>query len=203
MLKVLFVVALAAAVSAALGRQTDVAFVDTYDDIPAIVGVPDLNPIGLYHGIIYAGASVSNRPANTRGIAPSSGQNVAIAEIRADLLDLGEVSLRPFATLTRSHNVTSFDLLSLFFGFTISTGTSLTGVPISGTLTVVGYRLDGTSVEEQFDFTPTGLLNAPPSKAVLSNKFTYLQNVTIASPVTLVSVDTTISFDNLTHINRY
>lgn len=119
------------------------------------------------------------------------------------MLQLGQLTLNTYATITRDSTIKSFDLQSFYFGFGTDTGTTI-GLAQPGTLSVVGYTEDGKALPvETFSYAPDTTLNGALVYAELPATWKNLQNVTLAvADSSPVAERTYIGLDNVRHINH-
>ncbi|KAF2148769.1 hypothetical protein K461DRAFT_315758 [Myriangium duriaei CBS 260.36] len=136
----------------------------------------------------------------TTGLAPQSGAQFAVSAVLLDILQLGTLTLNTFLTIDTGAEITSFDLLSFYWGLELS-GVGADPLAESGTIYVVGYDINGKQLVKNFSVVPTRIIAAPMVQAVLPD-FKNLQNVTIAVLKSeLPPARTNLVLDNVIHVN--
>ncbi|KAK5170314.1 uncharacterized protein LTR77_004901 [Saxophila tyrrhenica] len=151
--------ALASAVPAGQTTSKGVSQLAKFDDLTAVPGISQINPVGIYKGINYRSFNVLQNgvlgAAQVSGVKAQSGSQVAANSITGTVLT-GSPALIPASPYK------SFNLQSLYFGCVVNSAVSVSGVPQQCTVAFTSY-LPGSNVayqtiNQQFD----------PSNAVLS-----------------------------------
>ncbi|KAI4252930.1 MAG: hypothetical protein LQ352_004002 [Teloschistes flavicans] len=195
--------ALALGLPAELAERADTQYTDTFDDLATSVVVPQLFPVGLYHGIQYGGAVVLRPIEGAASVVPHSKPQQAGAAGPIDLLQLGVLTLNTFYQLKAGPGVKSFDLKSFWFGLGTDTGTT-EGLAQGGTVSVVGFDQTGKQVPVvSLSYAPEGAQNQPLVFATLPDTYKNLVNVSIGVATSEpVSERTYIALDDVIHINH-
>lgn len=167
----------------------------TFDDLPSLPGVSELNPVGNYRGLKWQGFDVLQAGvAGINAVLPQSGINVAANSIVSDTLQ-GGISLTPLTAK-------SFDFQSLYFGCVVNTVETAASAPEQCTVAFTAYK-DGKSIAHTTinePFTPTNPLISKMAKATFPSSFSGLDRLDIAvvqsiTPGTL----TALEIDNVSY----
>ncbi|KAK3714703.1 hypothetical protein LTR37_007683 [Vermiconidia calcicola] len=170
--------ALASAVPTDQTSFTGVARLATYDDLKAVPGISQINPVGTYKGLVYRSFNVLQPGvlgAVVVGLKPQSSKNVAANSITASILT-GSPALTPAPPFK------SFILHSVFFGCVANTVSSVATVPQQCTVAFTAYK-PGSSVpfgtiNQQFD--PTGPVLSSLNKATFPESWGKVGKISVA-----------------------
>lgn len=143
---------------------------------------------------------------NLSAARPQSGDHVASTSLQDDLIQVGNVTLKPMGTMVadRSQGVASFDPDYFYFGCAFNTGQSLV-TPSSGcTISVTGFYLNGVQTQTlRFESTPSSFFASRMTRVNLPLSWVGLQNMTIGIEEGDFTPALTIgSIDNFSHCNR-
>jgi len=138
------------------------------------------------------------------GVARASPPNTATISER-NVLQTGQLSLNPTATVFRDGNIKYFSALDFFFGCTANTAENAANVAVGCGISVTGYDIYGKMVgAASFNYAPATLMQAPMVRAILPTQFVGLENITFGiSTSTISPLATALLLDNVTHINYY
>ncbi|OAP58413.1 hypothetical protein AYL99_07503 [Fonsecaea erecta] len=180
-------------------------YTDTFDE-DGYVLVPQLNPVGTYHGVTYTGfvgASKGLVTGNVGGVVPVSSPNVAVGSITDVLVYFGQLTLQPFGTITAAPSG-SFDLVDAWMGcFQQQVSANLPGLALGCTVTVTATDQDGNQIPETtLSYDPPDPLNAAMVLVTFPSTFRNLHSVTFGiATSTLLTATTNLALDNVTHCN--
>jgi len=138
------------------------------------------------------------------GVTRASPPNAATISVR-NVLQTGELSVNPTATVFKDGNIKYFTALQFFLGCTDNTGENAANVAMGCGISVTGYDIYGKMVgDASYNYAPATLMQAPMARAVLPSYFVGLQNITFRiSTSTITPTETALLLDNVTHINYY
>ncbi|EXJ64068.1 hypothetical protein A1O7_00404 [Cladophialophora yegresii CBS 114405] len=174
---------------------------DTFDEA-GIVLVPQLTPVGMYHGHTYSGFGTSSESlllGTVNGVTPKSSPNVASSTIVNDLIQAGQLTLQPFGNITASPSK-YFDIYSGWLACVLMNGIpQAPAVPSGCTVTVTGVGKDNNVVPAYtVSFSPTNLLATSMVFFQLPDTFRNLISVTFGIATSTVSPELTVLLlDNL------
>ncbi|GAB7366176.1 hypothetical protein MBLNU230_g7736t1 [Neophaeotheca triangularis] len=178
--------ALACASPVDVEKRTSVQRVANFDDLAAIPGVSQVNPVGTYMGIDFNSFNVLlagpprilGIPLDRAlpGLKPRSQRNYAANSVTGTLLTGSP------AFIVDDDNFKSFDLQSVFFGCAANSVTSLIGVPQSCTIAFTAHRRgqDGAFETINMQFTPDNPVRSELTKANFPKTWSNLERVDIA-----------------------
>jgi hypothetical protein len=134
-------------------------------------------------------------------ITPQSPKNVASTSITSVTANENK-GLFPYGTISTASGTKSFDFSQFYFACVGSSGQAAAGIAVSCTISVSGYKKDGSQVPQMSEtFAPLSLTGPNPMRlAVVPSSYRSLINVTLA----LSGVDaatTTLYIDDVQHCN--
>lgn len=143
---------------------------------------------------------------NLSAVTPQSGDHVAATSLQDNLIQVGNVTLKPMGTMVadRTQGVSSFDPDYFYFSCAFNTGQSLV-TPSSGcTISVTGFFLNGVQTQTiRFKSTSNSLFAAQMTRANLPLTWVGLQNMTIGIEEADFTPALTIgNIDSFSHCNR-
>ncbi|OCT53474.1 hypothetical protein CLCR_10692 [Cladophialophora carrionii] len=168
---------------------------DTFDEAGFVL-VPQLAPVGMYHGHTYGGFATSSESkllGTIGGVNAESSPNVASSTILNDLIQLGQLTLQPFGNITASPSQ-YFDIYSGWLACILMQGNpQAPALPTGCTVTVTGVGKDNNVVPEYtVSFSPTSLLANSMAFFQLPDTFRNLISVTFGVATSTVSPELTV-----------
>lgn len=161
----------------------------TFDDLPSLIGVSELNPVGNYKGLNWRALDVLQAGiGGINAVRPQSGINVAANGITSTILQGGGISIT-------AQSVKSFDLQYAYFGCVVNTVETAASVPQACTVAFSGYKKGSSKVFKTVNqsFSPTNPLISKMTKATFDSAFAGLDRVDVAvvggvTPATLTGL---------------
>lgn len=147
----------------------------TFDDLPSLPGVSQLNPVGNYKGLNWNALDVLQAGVlGINAVLPQSGINVAANGV-TDTLLAGGISIT-------AQSVKSFDLEYAYFGCVVNTLETAASVPQACTVAFSGYKKGSNKVFKTVNqqFNPTNALISKMTKATFDSAFKGLDRVDVA-----------------------
>lgn len=148
----------------------------TFDDLPSVPGVSELNPVGNYKGLNWKALDVLQAGVGgINAVLPQSGKNVAANGITSTILQGGGISIT-------AQSVKSFDLEYAYFGCVVNTVETAASIPQACTVAFSGYKKGQSKVFKTVNqqFNPTNPLISKMSKAAFDSAFAGLDRVDVA-----------------------
>ncbi|GAB7366490.1 hypothetical protein MBLNU230_g8283t1 [Neophaeotheca triangularis] len=153
---------IAAASPVDLAKRTGTQQLATFDELPSLPGISQINPVNVHKGINYnsfnvvsVGVDVLGLPLTgvIPGVLPQSGRQYIGTSITESLTRGGP------AFIIDGESFKSFDLQSLFFGCAVNAVQSVAGVPQQCTIAFTAFKRGSDSAFETINvqFNPSGL----------------------------------------------
>jgi hypothetical protein len=147
----------------------------TFDDLKALPGVAEINPVGNYKGLNWKALDIlqAGVAGIATGVSPQSGNNVAANGVTDTLLN-GGISIT-------AQSVKSFDLQYAYFGCVVNTVETVASVPQACTVAFSGYKKGSSKVFKTVNqqFNPTNAVVSKMSKATFDSAFAGLDRVDV------------------------